>query len=194
MQRCVIPPLYLRGNPGTPMECPLVGLRGGWGPRIRYPFMDTSPFPPLSSARKRSAERTIDLNSFFSKEEDRPKKSRFLLMACAEEGKTFKTVSAVRLARATEEAYGKLQAVVRQRNGTILFEARTDEQIRKIQNTKQIAGLQVVVMVHPTLNLCKGVVNHEDFATETEEDLLNFFKTFGVTEVYIGSEGRSGGK
>ncbi len=36
----------------------------------------------------------------------------------------------------------------------------------------------------PTLNLSKGVVNHEDFATETEEDLLNFFKTHGVTEVY----------
>ena len=147
--------------------------------------MDTSPFPPPSSARKRRfAERTIDLNSFFSREEDRPKKPRFLLMACAEEGKTFKTVSAVRLARAIEEAYGKLQAVVRQRNGTILFEARTDEQIVKIQNTKQIAGLQVVVTVHPTLNLSKGVVNHEDFATETEEDLLNFFKTHGVTEVY----------
>ncbi len=97
---------------------------------------------------------------------------RFLLMSCAEEGKTFKTISAVRLARAIEEAYGKLQAVVRQRNGTILFEARTDEQIGKIKNTKQIAGLQVVVTVHPTLNLCKGVVNHDDFATETEEDQL----------------------
>ncbi len=84
--------------------------------------MDTSPFPPPSSARKRRfAERTIDLNSFVSREEDRPKKPRFLLMACAEEGKTFKTVSAVRLARAIEEAYGKLQAVVRQRNGTILL-------------------------------------------------------------------------
>ncbi len=78
-------------------------------------------------------------------------------------------MSAVRLARAIEEAYGKLQAVVRQRNGTILFESRTDEQIEKIQNTKQIAGLQVVVTVHPTLNLSKGVVNHEDFATETEK-------------------------
>ncbi len=42
-------------------------------------------------------------------------------MACAEEGKTFKTVSAVRLARAIEEAYGKLQAVVRQRNGTFFL-------------------------------------------------------------------------
>ena len=155
--------------------------------------MDISPFPPPSSARKRRcAERTIDLNSFFSREEDRPKMPRFLLMSCAEEGKTFKTVSAVRLARAIEEAYGKLQAVVRQRNGTILFEARTDEQIGKIKNTKQIAGLQVVVTVHPTLNLCKGVVNHEDFASETEEDLLNFFKTYGVTQVY--RIGRSRGK
>ncbi len=96
--------------------------------------MDTSPFPPPSYARKRRcAERTIDLNSFFSREEDRPKMPRFLLMSCAEEGKTFKTVSAVRLARATEEDYGKLQAVVRQRNGTILLEARTDEQIGKFK-------------------------------------------------------------
>ncbi len=168
------------------MECPLVGLRGGWGPRgwTYSIYMDTSPFPPPSSTRKRCAERTIDLNSFFSREEDRPKMPRFLLMSCAEEGKTFKTVSAVRLARAIDEAYGKLQAVVRQRNGTILFEARTDEQIGKIKNTTQIAGLQVVVTVHPTLNLWKGVVHHEDFAAETEEDLLNFFKTYGVTELY----------
>ncbi len=89
-------------------------------------------FPPPSSARKRRcAERTIDLNSFFSREERSTQDASFPLMSCAEEGKTFKTVSAVRLARAIEEAYGKLQAVVRQRNGTILFEARTDEQIGK---------------------------------------------------------------
>ncbi len=79
---------------------------------------------------------------------------------------------------------GKLQAVVRQRNGTILFEARTDEQIEKILKTEQIAGLQVEVTTHPTLNLCKGVVNHEDFATENEDELLSFFKSYGVTEVY----------
>ncbi len=126
-----------------------------------------------------------------SKQEDRPKKPRFLLMACAEEGKTFKTVSAVPLARAIEEAYGKLQAVVRQRNGTILFEARTDEQIVKIQNTKQIAGLQVVVTIHPTLNLSKGVVTSTLLQKRglcyrnggRSSKLLNF-KTFGVTEVY----------
>ncbi len=66
-------------------------------------------------------------------------------MACPEKGKSFKLVSAVRLARAIEGNYGKLQAVVRQRNGTIVFEARTDEQIEKIRKTKQIAGLQVEV-------------------------------------------------
>ena len=105
-------------------------------------------------------------------------------MSCSETEKTFKSVSAVRLARAIEESFGKLQAVVRQRNGTILFEARTDEQIEKILKTEQIAGLQVEVTTHPTLNLCKGVVNHEDFATENEDELLSFFKSYGVTEVY----------
>lgn len=147
--------------------------------------METKPSPPPSFARKRRCpERNLDLNSFFFNEEDRPKKPRFLLMACAEEGKSFKMVSAVRLARAIEEKYGKLQAVVRQRNGTILFEALTDEQIDRIMKTKQIAGLQVEVTTHPTLNLCKGVVNHVDFSTESEEDLVAFFKSQGVTDVY----------
>ncbi len=102
-------------------------------------------------------------------------------MSCVEVEKSFKSVSAVRLARAIEDCFGKLQAVVRQRNGTILFEARTDEQIDMIQKTKQIAGLQVEVTTHPTLNLCKGVVNHEDFALESEDELLSFFKSHGVT-------------
>ncbi len=95
-------------------------------------------------------------------------------MACAEEDKTFKSVSAVRLARAVQEAYGKLQAVLRQKNGTILLEAHTDVQIERNQNTKQIASLHVVVTIHPTTNLCKGVVNHEDFASEIEENLSTF--------------------
>ncbi len=64
-------------------------------------------------------------------------------MSCPEEYKTFKSVSAVRLAREIEQSFGQLEAVVRQRNGTILFETRTDEQIDKIANTKHIAGLQV---------------------------------------------------
>ncbi len=146
--------------------------------------MDTQQPPLPSSARKRRCDRTVDLNSFFLREEDKPRKPRFLLMSCSETEKTFKSVSAVRLARAIEESFGKLQAVVRQRNGTILFEARTDEQIEKILKTEQIAGLQVEVTTHPTLNLCKGVVNHEDFATENEDELLSFFKSYGVTEVY----------
>ena len=38
--------------------------------------------------------------------------------------------------------------------------------------------------VHPTLNLCKGVVTHEDFASESEEDLNSFFEPEGVVNVH----------
>ncbi len=93
-------------------------------------------------------------------------------MSCSETEKTFKSVSAVRLARAIEESFGKLQAVVRQRNGTILFEARTDEQIEKILKTEQIAGLQVEVTTHPTLNLCKEWSTMKTLRLKTR---MNFF-------------------
>ena len=72
----------------------------------------------------------------------------------------------MRLAKAIDTTLGKLQGVVRQRSETILVEATTDDHIKKILKTKEIAGLQVSVSPHATLNLCKGVVNHDDFATE----------------------------
>ncbi len=123
MQRCDIPLLYLRVSPGTPVGCPLIGLHGGWGARRRIRFYSmkhkTNPLP--SSARKRRCDRTVYLHIFFLREEVRPRKPRFVLMSCNETEKTFKCVSAVRLAQAIEDSFGKLQAVVRQRNGTIFL-------------------------------------------------------------------------
>ena len=55
------------------------------------------------------------------------------MLECAAEGKTFKSVSSVRLVKAIDDTIGKLQSVVRQRDGTILVEARSDEQIEKIR-------------------------------------------------------------
>ena len=55
---------------------------------------------------------------------------------------------------------------------------------------KCIAGIQVKVEVHSTLNLCKGVVKHEDFASESEEDLKFFFEPEGVVNI-TGYAGKS---
>ncbi len=93
---------------------------------------------PLSQGRGDVQNELLTSIVLFLKEEDRPKKPRFLLMACAEEGKYFKTVSAVRLAVRYRGDYGKLQAVVRQRNGTILFEARSDDQVKKIMKPSRL--------------------------------------------------------
>ena len=49
---------------------------------------------------------------------------------------------------------------------------------------KCIAGLQLKVEVHPTLNLCKGVVTHKDFALESEEDSKSFFDPGNVVKVH----------
>ena len=35
-----------------------------------------------------------------------------------------------------------------------------------------------------SLNLCKGVVTHEDFSSESEEDLKSFFEPEGVVNVH----------
>ena len=43
---------------------------------------------------------------------------------------------------------------------------------------------QVKVEVHPTFNLCMGVVTHENFASESEEDLKSFFEPAGVVNVH----------
>ena len=51
-----------------------------------------------------------------------------------------------------------------------------DDQISKIMSLKCIAGLQLKVEVNPTLYRCKGVVTHEDFASESEEVLKSFFE------------------
>ena len=118
------------------------------------------PIPSSSSGKKRRlVERPIDLESFFCS--SLSSKPRFLLMSCTEEGKTLKRVSACRFARNLQQQIGEVQSVNRLRNGTLLLEGRSDAQISKIQSLKCIAGLQVKVEVHPTLNLCKGVVTHE---------------------------------
>ena len=49
---------------------------------------------------------------------------------------------------------------------------------------KWIAGLQVKMKVHPTLNLRKDVLTHEDFASEPEEDLKYFLVPEGVVNVH----------
>ena len=105
-------------------------------------------------------------------------------MSCIEEGKTLKNVSACHFARDLQQQIGEVQSVNRQRNGTLLLEGRSDAQITKIQSLKCIASLQVKVEVHPTLNLCKGVVTHEDFASESEEDLKSFFEPEGVVNIH----------
>ena len=53
-------------------------------------------------------------------------------MSCTEEGKTLKSVSACRFARNLQQQIGEVQSVNRQRNGTLLFEVRSDAQIAKI--------------------------------------------------------------
>ena len=142
-----------------------------------------SPTTSSSSGRKRRlVERPDDLDSFFSL--DLPSKPRFLLMSCTEEGKTLKSVSACRFARNLQQQIGEVQSVNRQRNGTLLLEGRSDSQIAKIMSLNCIAGLQVNMEVHPTLNLCKGVVTHEDFSSESEEDLKSFFEPEGVVNVH----------
>jgi hypothetical protein len=42
----------------------------------------------------------------------------------------------------------------------------------------------VQYVIHPTLNLCKGVVNHDDFSSESEENLKAFFEERGVADIY----------
>ena len=134
-----------------------------------------TPTPSSSSGKKRRlVERPVNLDNFFSL--GLPSKQRFLLMSCTEEGKTLKSVSACHFSRDIQQQIGEVQFVNRQRNGTLLLEGRSDAQIAKIQSLKCIAGLQVKVEVHPILNLCKCVVTHEDFASESEEDLKSFFE------------------
>ena len=84
-----------------------------------------------------------------------------------------KIVSACHL----QQQIGEVQSVNRQTNGTLLLEGRSDAQIAKIMSLKFIAGLQVKAEVHPSLNLGKGVVTHDDFASKSEEDLKFFFLT-----------------
>ena len=105
-------------------------------------------------------------------------------MSCTKEGKTLKSVSACHFARDLQQQIGEVQSVNRQRNGTLLLQGCSDSQIAKIMSLKCIAGLQVKVEVHPTLNLCKGVVTHEDFASESKEDLKSFFEPEGVVNVH----------
>ena len=140
-----------------------------------------TPIPSSSSGKKRGlVEIPVDLDSFFCL--GLPKKHRFLPMSCIEEGKTLKSVSACRFARDLQQQIGDVQSVNRQRNG-ILLDGRTDAQIAKIISLNCIAGLQVKVEVHSSLNLCNGVVTHEDFASESEEDLKFFFELIGVVNV-----------
>ena len=63
------------------------------------------------------------------------------MLECPAEGKTFKSVSPVRLAKAIDDTIGKLQSVVRQRDGSILVEMNSDKQIEKIRKIKELAGL-----------------------------------------------------
>ena len=49
---------------------------------------------------------------------------------------------------------------------------------------KCIAGLQMKVDVYPTLNICNGVVTHEDIASVSEEYLKSSFEPEGVVNVH----------
>ena len=89
-------------------------------------------------------------------------------MSCTKEGKTIKSVSACPFTRDLQQQIGEVQSV--NRYGNLLLEGCYDSQIAKIMLLICIAGLQVKVEVHPTLNLCKDVVTREDFTWESVED------------------------
>jgi hypothetical protein len=140
-------------NPDIPVGCPLVGLHGGWGPwgGIKNDSMNNTTFSlftlgsldtwgPSSSRKRRLVEQTIDLQSFICNEVQGPTKPRFLLMTATEEGKTLKCVSACRLARSIGAVAGTLQVVTLQRSGSILLEARTDQQIVKLLSLNTTEG------------------------------------------------------
>jgi hypothetical protein len=102
----------------------------------------------------------------------------------ATEGKTLKSVSACHLARSIDAVAGTLQMVTHHRDGSILLEARTDQEIEKLFSLTAIEGLRVQVVTYPALSLCKGVVNHDNFSSEREEDLKAVFEQEEVVDIH----------
>ena len=59
----------------------------------------------------------------------------------------------------------------------------SDDLVKEKVKVKEIGCLQVSVSFRATLNLRKGVVKPDDFATESREELGALFEPEGVTEI-----------
>jgi hypothetical protein len=103
------------------------------------------------------------LKSFFFNAAQKPTKPWLLLMPMTEEGKILKSVSACRLMRSIDTVVRTLQMVTLQRNGSILLEERTDQQIEQLLYLTTTEGLLSSCRNPQTLNLCKGVGKHDDY-------------------------------
>jgi hypothetical protein len=102
-----------------------------------------------------------------------------------EEGKILKSVSACRLTRSIDTVVRTLQMVTLQRNGSILLEERTNQQIEQLLYLTTTEGLLSAYRNPPTLNLCKSVGNHDDYFSESEEDLKAWFLKKGVFDFHL---------
>ena len=141
-----------------------------------------TPQSPVSRERKR---RFVDLPvESNGSNPGKLTKPRFLLMNSTTEGKTLKDVSVFRLARELKAYVGELDNITRLRNGSLLIEGKSDDQITKALSITSIAGLSVNVQEHATLNFCKGVITCKDLVQETEEEILSELAEEGVVAIY----------
>ncbi len=83
----------------------------------------------------------------------------------------------------TQALIGTVGQIKKLRSGSLLVEATTKNQSKRIQQLTQFANISVKVSPHNSLNKRKGVIRCADFKGMTEGDLQKELEREGITEV-----------
>ena len=109
---------------------------------------------------------------------------RFFIIKLDEPGETFHDASPFDIQRGVKYYIGAPKSVQKLRDGSLLVEASSDEEAKKLLNLKSFGpGWSLSVQAHKTLNSCKGVIYCPDLMDNEEENILTEMKDQLVTEV-----------
>ena len=108
---------------------------------------------------------------------------RKFLVLKRKDGSSFRELNAFHVMRDIVRVCGSSPRIVPQADGSLLVEARDEEESKRVESIECLASVDVEVCGHTSLNEPRGVIYCKDFVRYSEEDLLDGLKDQGVVRV-----------
>ena len=105
---------------------------------------------------------------------------KFVLVDGENDDGKFQRLSAIKLSNAISETLGEVEEVSRTKSGSLLLHLSNRDQLSKLENLDELAGVPVKVTPHRNLNSCRGVISSYESHKSKDAELDDWFKSRGI--------------